>query len=88
MARRFDSLLRCPCCGGQPVVLVQRQGADYTVRVECSDCHVSTPGIVYARASGYDGARRLVALDCTALDMRRARETVAEIWNRRPEDSA
>ena len=65
------------------MALVQRQGADYTVRVECSNCHISTPAIVYARASGYDGARRLVELGTTALDMRRAREEAVAIWNRR-----
>lgn len=65
------------------MALVQRQGADYTVRVECSVCHVGTPGIVYARASGYDGARRLVELGTSALNMRRAREEAAAIWNTR-----
>ena len=82
MARRFDGLKPCPCCGGLPVVLVQRQGAEYTVRAECSAGHIATPGIVYARAGGYDGARRLVDLG-VALDMRRAREEVAATWNRR-----
>lgn len=82
MARRFDGLKPCPCCGGLPVVLVQRQGTEYTVRAECSACHIATPGIVYARSGGYDGARRLVDLG-VALDMRRAREEAAAIWNRR-----
>lgn len=84
MVRRFDSLRPCPCCLGLPVALVQREGDAYTVRVECSACHLSTPGIVYARRGKYDAPRRMVDLGIS-LDMRRAREEAAAIWNRRPE---
>lgn len=84
MPRRFDSLRLCPCCKGQPVALVQREGNAYTVRVECSDCHLATPGIIYARARTYNEARRVVDLGA-AIDLRRAREEAAAIWNRRPE---
>lgn len=82
--RRFDSLRPCPCCGCAPVALVQREGDAYTVRVECSACHVSTPGIVYARRGHYDAPRRMIDLGI-ALDMRAAREKAAAIWDRRPE---
>lgn len=84
MARRFDSLRPCPCCRGLPVVLVQRHGDNFTVRAECSNCHMATSEVVYARARTYDEARRLVDLG-TVLDLRRAREEVAAIWNRRPD---
>ena len=80
--KRFDTLLACPCCGGQAVALVQRAGRDFTVRVECSDCHIATPGIVYARAGGYLAKGHCIDLGL-ALDLRQAREEAAALWNRR-----
>lgn len=80
--RRFDTLYPCPCCGGRPVVLVQSEGGAQTVRVECSECKLSTPSIIYARRGSYDERRRLMDLG-VVLDLQRARDEAAAIWCRR-----
>lgn len=82
MRVRFDGLRPCPCCGGRPVVLVQPEVGAHTVRIECSECRLSTPSIIYARRGSYDGQRRLMDLGLV-IDLKRAREEAAAIWCRR-----
>lgn len=79
MRGRFDCLLPCPCCAGRPVVLVDQDRETRTVRIECSDCHMSTPRIVYARRRSYDAERRMIDPGL-GIDLHRAREEAARIW--------
>lgn len=56
------------------------------MRIECSSCHVSTPQLVYYHEPApYDWERRWMDLGMV-LEMRRVREELRRIWNRRPED--
>lgn len=83
--RRFDGLLPCPCCGGRPLVLVIPHGGRGTaaVRIECGDCKISTPAqICGGSVAEYDKAAHAVAVR-TYIDLREARATCAEIWNKR-----
>lgn len=64
----------CPMCGGQPIVLVMRQGLEATVRVHCSGCGISGPAIFFA---GRRAQRELLP------DLATARRTAVKHWNRR-----
>lgn len=71
-------------CGGLAVVLVEYSGREYSVRVECSACHISTAPIVYAHKQPlfdrdqHAELRRRIALGD-------ARREAAAAWNRRTE---
>ena len=77
-------LLPCPMCGGMPVALVESSGGEYSVRVECSECHVGTQRIVYARAKPLFTRDKFVELRLRQ-DLAEARERAAQVWNRRAE---
>lgn len=77
-------LKTCPMCGGVPVALVESNGGEYSVRVECSVCHVGTQRIVYARAKPLFTRDKWVELRLRQ-DLADARERAAAIWNRRTE---
>ena len=72
----------CPRCGGLPVALVEASGGEYSVRVECSWCHVGTQRIIYARARPLFTRDKLVELRLRQ-DLADARTRAAAIWNRR-----
>lgn len=77
-------LLPCPMCGGMPVALVESSGGEYSVRVECSVCHVTTPRVVYARARPLYARDKLIELRLSE-ELAQARASAAAIWDRRPE---
>lgn len=77
-------LMPCPMCGGLPVALIESSGGEYSVRVECSVCHVSTPRIVYAGARPLYSRDRLVDQQLRQA-LAAARVQAARIWDRRPE---
>ena len=77
-------LLPCPMCGGMPVALVESSGGEYSVRVECSVCHVGTQRIVYARAKPLFSRDKLVELRLRE-ELAQARASAAKVWNRRAE---
>lgn len=79
----------CPCCGGQPVVLVApagRQGE--SVRIECSGCRLSTAAlIVGGRRETYN--RKTRALEVSELlSLADARRQAAKLWNRREDGTS
>lgn len=79
-------VLRCPCCGAQAMTIVERDSAP-TVRIECGDCRMSTPGIVFRPASRLAGCGNVVETGWTP-DLATARHQAAELWNRRVNASA
>lgn len=85
--KRFKGLKGCPCCGGQPIVLIQQIGRERVVRIECTVCKISTANICFARDKGpYDSRRRMLDLGLN-LDLAASREQAAATWNRRPRDA-
>lgn len=88
---RGDVLLSCAQCTGQPVVLIVPHGGPGLtgVRIECSNCGMSTPEIVFGgrrarRAGALGEPHKGEAVDVswvTALHDARAR--CAELWNMR-----
>lgn len=71
--------LRCPCCNGQALTIVERV-ENPTVRIECSECRMSTPSIVFRAASRIYG--NVVDTGWTP-DLDTARRQAVELWNRR-----
>ena len=87
MVRRGMGLLPCPFCGGRPLVLIQQDGLDRVMRIECMTCHCSTPQLIYYHEpKPYDTAKRWVDLGMR-LSMSRIREELMTIWNGRAEDA-
>lgn len=78
-------LARCPMCGAAAVALVEAAGGEYSVRVECSGCHVCTPRIVYAKAKPLFQRDKHIELRLR-LALAEAREEAAAVWNRRTEN--
>lgn len=37
----------CPCCGGQAYMLINRMGESGCLYIECSDCGLGTPEMLY-----------------------------------------
>lgn len=80
-------LLPCPFCGGRPLVLIQQDGLDRVMRIECMACHCSTPQLIYYHEpKPYDTAKRWVDLGMR-LSMSRTREELMTIWNGRADDA-
>lgn len=75
----------CPCCGAQPVVLVAPAGREgEAVRVECSDCRMSTPVIRFGGIRSTYNRRTRAVESVQLLSLDQARAEAAMIWNRRP----
>lgn len=79
-------LKRCPCCDGRPVLIVEREGFDAVVRVECTECMIATPSVVYQPRSRAEQQRNRLVTGWLP-DLTAARQHVSEIWNKRPGDA-
>lgn len=66
----------CPFCGGQPIVLVMRQVFDSTVMIQCSQCGVTTGGVMFRSMKSAAMARRDLLPDLAT-----ARRQAAAAWN-------
>lgn len=67
----------CPCCGGQPLVLVGMvalRGGE--LRVECQQCGLSGPRWAFGTAAGYDRPPILPPLEVV-------RRQAVTAWNQR-----
>lgn len=75
-----NKLKPCPMCGGQPLLLVLRQGTDCTINIECSNCGLQSLGVIFAGRTATTEQRRLLP------SLRMARRQVANAWNERIAD--
>lgn len=70
-----DFLKPCPCCGGQAFLLINRLGFDGCMYVECSDCGLGTPELLYDLTPPTSGQ--------VPRPYAQAYHDVTCIWNRR-----
>lgn len=79
----IEALRSCPFCGAGALTIISKVDGDYTVRVECIECHASTPSVIY-RPSRIDNTQLYHMGWVPTLET--AREEAVKIWNERVGD--